>query len=112
MSGFASLKVKLMRSMNMMKQIELMIEKNMYRFNINFYRFFLTHNYGFEDRERAAVFKKVKQLRDENCFTPVFIEESTSLKKQRAQIALIFLNEKRDAIIKAREVHDGKPTRV
>ena len=66
----------------------------------------------FEDRERVAVFKEVRQLHDENCFVPVFIEESTSLKKQRAQIALIFLNEKRDATVKAREVHNDKLTRV
>ena len=62
----------------------------------------------FGDKGRAAVSKEVKQMHDRTCFRPIDINEMSPEEKKKAQVALIFLTEKRDGTIKAREVYNGK----
>ena len=65
----------------------------------------------FGEKGRAAVMKEVKQLHDRVCFTPIKLHEMSREEKLKAQRALIFLTQKRDESIKARQVFNGKPTR-
>ena len=63
------------------------------------------------DKGRKAVTKEVKQLHDRVCFKPIDVKALTAEERRKAQVALIFLTQKRDGTIKAREVYNGKPTR-
>ena len=65
--------------------------------------------FGVQGKE--AVLKEIKQLHDRTCFEPILIKDLTPLERRRAMEALIFLTEKRDGSIKARQVYNGKPTR-
>ena len=57
-----------------------------------------------------ATHKEVKQLHNRSCWKPISVADMTSLEQKRVQIALTYLTEKRDGIIKARTVFNGKPT--
>ena len=50
-------------------------------------------------------------MHDRVCFRPISVKSLSKEEKRKAQMALIFLTEKRDGTIKAREVYNGKPTR-
>ena len=45
------------------------------------------------------------------CFTPIDISKLSQEEKKKAQMALLFLTEKRDGSIKGCMVYNGKPTR-
>ena len=59
-----------------------------------------------------AAKKEMTQLHDRGAFAPVSPEECTKSELSKAQVALMFVTEKRDGTIKARSVYNGKPTRV
>ena len=65
----------------------------------------------FGKRGRGAASKEVDQLCKRSCFTPISIKEMTPLERKKAQMAIMFLTEKRDDSIKGRMVYNGKPTR-
>ena len=55
--------------------------------------------------------KEIDQLHKRTCFAPLSVKEMTSTERRKAQLALMFLTEKRDESIKGRLVYNGKPTR-
>ena len=61
----------------------------------------------FGQRGRAAALKEVKQLHDRSCFRPIHKSTLNSTEKGRALESLIFLVEKRDGTIKARQCANG-----
>jgi len=65
----------------------------------------------FGARGKKASTKELDQLYRRNCFTPVSIKDMTIEERRRAQVALMFLTEKRDGSVKGRMVYNGKPTR-
>ena len=52
------------------------------------------------------------QLHSRVAFAPVHPDDCTASELMKAQVALMFITEKRDGTIKARTVYNGKPTRV
>jgi hypothetical protein len=58
-----------------------------------------------------AALKEVKQLHDRECFIPISKEELNELERRRALESLIFLTEKRDGTIKARQCANGSTQR-
>ena len=52
------------------------------------------------------------QLHGRGAFAPVDPKQCTPTELKKAQVALMFVTEKRDGTIKARTVYNGKPTRV
>jgi len=58
-----------------------------------------------------AAYKEVKQQHDRRCFEPIDISKLTKEEKQKAQLALTYLAEKRDGAIKGRTVYNIKLTR-
>jgi hypothetical protein len=60
---------------------------------------------------RKAAIKEATQLHDWKCFVPIIVAELSKREKQRAQVALMFLTEKKDGLKKGRVVYNGKPTR-
>ena len=65
----------------------------------------------FEDRGNQALRKELDQLYRWDCFTPVSIGDMTVEERRKAQIALMFLTEKRDRSVKGRILYNGEPTR-
>ena len=65
----------------------------------------------FGNRGKKALMTELDQLYRRNCFTPVSIKDMSMEERQRAQVALMFLTEKRDKSVKGRMVYNGKPTR-
>ena len=65
----------------------------------------------FGQRGRGAATKEVDQLCKRSCFTPISIKEMSPKERKKAQMAIMFLTEKRDDSIKGRMVYNGKPTR-
>ena len=65
----------------------------------------------FGDRGKEASKKELDQLCRRNCFTPISISDMTVEERRRAQVALMFLTEKRSKEVKGRMVFNGKPTR-
>jgi hypothetical protein len=55
--------------------------------------------------------KEINQLHKRTCFAPVKVKEMKHSKRKKAQMALMFLTEKRDKSVKGRMVYNGKPTR-
>jgi hypothetical protein len=55
--------------------------------------------------------KEINQLHKRMCFAPLKIKEMKPSKQKKAQIALMFLTEKRDKSVKGGMVYNGKPTR-
>ena len=65
----------------------------------------------FGKKGRGAASKEMDQLHKRSCFTPISIKEMTPAERKKAQMAIMFLTEKRDDSIKGRMVYNGKPTR-
>jgi hypothetical protein len=55
--------------------------------------------------------KEIDQLHKRTCFAPLKVKEMKPFKRKKAQIALMFLTEKRDKSMKGSMVYNGKPTR-
>ena len=66
-------------------------------------------NFGLRGEEAAS--KELDQLHQRNCFNPIDVALLTPSEKKKAQMALMFLTEKRDGSVKGRMVYNGKPTR-
>ena len=64
------------------------------------------------DKATAAAKKEMDQLHGRGAFAPVDPKLCTPTELKKAQLALMFVTEKRDGTIKARTVYNGKPTRV
>ena len=64
------------------------------------------------DKARTAALKEMDQLHSRVCFTPVDPKQCSEIELKKAQVALMFVTEKRDGTVKARTVYNGKPTRV
>jgi hypothetical protein len=58
-----------------------------------------------------ASMKEINQLHKRKCFEPLKVKEMKPSERKKAQIALMFLTEKRDKSVKGRMVYNGKPTR-
>jgi hypothetical protein len=54
--------------------------------------------------------KEINQLNRRTCFAPLRVKETKPSKRKKAQMALMFLTEKRDRSVKGRMVYNGKPT--
>ena len=65
----------------------------------------------FGQKGHDASMKEMDQLHRRSCFTPASIKKMTQAERRKAQVALMFLGEKRDGTIKGRMVYNGKPTR-
>jgi hypothetical protein len=65
----------------------------------------------FGQKGHDASMKEMDQLPRRSCFTPAPIKTMTQAEQRKAQVALMFLGEKRDGTIKGRMVYNGKPTR-
>ena len=65
----------------------------------------------FGPRGHDASKKEINQLHQRTCFAPLLVSEMTQSEKKKAQLALMFLTEKRDTSVKGRMVYNGKPTR-
>jgi hypothetical protein len=55
--------------------------------------------------------KEINQLHKRTCFAPLKVKDMKPSKRTKAQMALLFLTEKRDKSVKGRMVYNGKPTR-
>jgi hypothetical protein len=60
----------------------------------------------------TTVHREMKQIHDRVVFEPIGIEEMTKREKKRALESLIFLTEKRDETVKARECANGGTQRA
>jgi hypothetical protein len=58
-----------------------------------------------------ASMKEIDQLHKRTCFAPLKVKEMKLFKRKKAQIALMFLTEKRDKSVKGRMVYNSKSTR-
>jgi hypothetical protein len=65
----------------------------------------------FGSKGHEALMKEIDQLHKRTCFAPLKIKEIKPSKRKKAQMALMFLTEKRDKSVKARMVYNRKPTR-
>jgi hypothetical protein len=65
----------------------------------------------FGKKGHKASMKEIKQLHKRTCFAPLKVKEMKHSKRKKAQMALMFLTEKRDKSVKGRMVYNGTPTR-
>jgi hypothetical protein len=65
----------------------------------------------FGNKGHEASMKEIDQLHKRMCFAPLKIKEIKPSKRKKAQIALMFLTEKRDKSVKGRMVYNRKTTR-
>jgi hypothetical protein len=65
----------------------------------------------FGNKGHEASMKEIDQLHKRMCSAPLKVKEMKPSKRKKAQIALMFLTEKRDKSVKGRMVYNGKPTR-
>ena len=65
----------------------------------------------FGEKGWSAALKELDQLHGRECFTPISIAKMTPAERAKAQLALMYLTEKRDSTIKGRMVYNGKPSR-
>jgi hypothetical protein len=65
----------------------------------------------FGNKGHEASMKEIDQLHKRTCFAPLKVKEMKPSKRKKAQIALMFLTEKRDKSVKGRMVYNRKPTR-
>ena len=65
----------------------------------------------FGEAGKAAALKEMKQLHDRVCFTPIDVKTLTESERRKAVESLIFLTEKKDGTVKARQCANGKPQR-
>ena len=66
----------------------------------------------FGDRGTEAALKEIGQLHERNCFEPVQANESTFEQRKKVLESLMFLTEKRDGTVKARQCADGSKQRI
>jgi hypothetical protein len=55
--------------------------------------------------------RDIDQLHKKTCFAPLKVKDMKPSERMKAQMALMFLTEKRDKSVKGRMVHNRKPTR-
>jgi hypothetical protein len=65
----------------------------------------------FGNKGHEASMKEINQLHKRTCFAPLKVKEMKPCERKKAQVALMFLTEKRDKSMKGRMVYNGKPTR-
>jgi hypothetical protein len=65
----------------------------------------------FGNKVHKASKKEIQQLHKRTCFAPLKVKEMKPSERKKAQMALMFLTEKRDKSVKGRMVYNGKPTR-
>jgi hypothetical protein len=65
----------------------------------------------FGNKGHEGSMKEINQLHKRTCFAPLKEKEMKPSERRKAQIALMFLTEKRDKSVKGRMVYNGKPTR-
>jgi hypothetical protein len=65
----------------------------------------------FGARGEQSVMKEMKQLVDRECFNPIEFNSLTPSEKAKALESLIFITEKRDGTVKARQCADGRKQR-
>ena len=65
----------------------------------------------FGKKEEAATSKELKQIHEMNALIPLNAEDLSEEVKKKAMASLIFLTEKRDGSIKARQCADGRKQR-
>jgi hypothetical protein len=65
----------------------------------------------FGNKGHEASKKEINQLHRRTCFAPLKVKEMKPSERKKAQMALMFLTEKRDKSEKGRMVYNGKPTR-
>jgi hypothetical protein len=65
----------------------------------------------FGNKGYEASKKEIDQLHRRTCFAPLKVKEMKPSERKKAQMALMFLTEKRDRSVKGRMVYNGKPTR-
>jgi two-component sensor histidine kinase len=65
----------------------------------------------FGNKGHEALMKEIDQLHKRKCFAPSKVKEMKHSERKKAQMALMFLTEKRDKSVKGRMVYNGKPTR-
>ena len=66
---------------------------------------------GLGKKGEDAIVKEMRQQHERKCFQPILVSELTKEERRKAQLALAYLSEKRDGMIKGRTVFNGKPTR-
>jgi hypothetical protein len=64
----------------------------------------------FGNKGHEALMKEIDQLHKRTCFAPLKVKEMKPSERKKAQIALMFLTEKRDKSVKGRMVYNRKPT--
>jgi hypothetical protein len=64
----------------------------------------------FGEKGHDASKKEIDQLHKRTCFAPLKVKEMKPSERKKAQMALMFLTEKRDKSVKGRMVYNGKPT--
>jgi hypothetical protein len=65
----------------------------------------------FGKKGHKASMKEINQLHKRTCFAPLKVKEMKPSERKKAQMALMFLTEKRDKSMKGRMVYNGKPLR-
>jgi hypothetical protein len=65
----------------------------------------------FGNKGHEASIKEINQLHKRTYFAPLKVKEMKPSERKKAQIALMFLTEKRDKSMKGRMIYNGKPTR-
>jgi hypothetical protein len=65
----------------------------------------------FGNKGHEASMKEIDQLHKRTCFAPLKVKEMKPSESKKAQMALMFLTEKRDKSVKGRMVYNTKPTR-
>jgi hypothetical protein len=65
----------------------------------------------FRNKGHKASMKEIDQLHKRTFFALLKVKEMKHSKRKKAQMALMFLTEKRDKIVKGRMVYNRKPTR-
>jgi hypothetical protein len=65
----------------------------------------------FRNKGHKALMKEINQLRKRMCFEPLKVKDMKHSERKKAQMALMFLTEKRDKSLKGRMVYNRKPTR-
>jgi hypothetical protein len=65
----------------------------------------------FGNKGHEALMKEIDQLHKRTCFAPLKVKEMKPSERKKAQMALMFLTEKRDRSMKDRMVYNGITTR-
>jgi hypothetical protein len=65
----------------------------------------------FGNKGHKAPMKEIDQLQKRTCFAPLKVKDMKHSKRKKAQMALMFLTEKREKSMKGRMVYNRKPTR-